>query len=70
MFDKNNFGKSFHKENVSLFNDVNDDSGSDMYLDGHLSLLREKNFNRLFFAHISINSISNNFDPLIHGNIF
>ena len=70
MPDKNGIGKSSLKENVSLFNDVNNGNSSDRYFGKHLSLLQKKNFNRLTFAHININSIMNKFDLLVHGITF
>lgn len=62
ILDKNSIGKTSHKENVSLFNDVNNDNGSDRYFGEHLSLLQRKNFNCVIFAHININFIRGKFD--------
>ena len=51
MLDKNSIGKKSLKEKVSLFHDVNFDSGSDRYFGENLGLLPEMNFNPLIRTH-------------------
>ena len=50
-----------------MFNDAYYDSSSDSYFGEHLSLLLQKNFNRVIFATITVNSVRNNFALLVYG---